>query len=87
AYKTAAKQALEEGEVEKKEVFQWFELRFKYHQMTDVMHIVSSNQLEILDPNFEIECKLKIHLPLNSRLSLLEEMKLINVELIDLGIY
>lgn len=87
AYKTAAKEALESGAILKKEVFQWYELQFTYDEMTAVMQFINSNQLEMTDPDFQIECKLKIHLPLNSSLPLAEEMELINVELKDLGIY
>ena len=87
AYKTAAKEALESGIILKKEVFQWYELRFTYDEMTAVMQFINTNQLEMTDPVFQIACKLKIHLPLNSSLPLVEEMELINVELKDLGIY
>lgn len=87
AYKTAAKEALESGTILKKEVFQWYELQFTYDEMTAVMQFINTNQLEMTDPDFQMECKLKIHLPLNSSLPLAEEMELINVELKDLGIY
>ncbi len=87
AYKTAAKNALESGVVVRREVFQWYELKFTYDEMTSVMQFINTNQLEMKDPDFQIECKLKIHLPLDSKLPLAEEMELINVELKDLGIH
>lgn len=87
AYKTAAKEAIENGSVVKKEVYQWYELKFGYDEMTAVMQFININGLEMVSPDFQIDCKLKFSMPLSDGGRILEELKLIEVEIKDLGIY
>lgn len=87
AYKTAAKEAIEHGKILKKEVFQWYELQFGYDDMAAVMQFINVKGLEMVDPDFQIDCKLKFSVPLSDEGRILEDLKLLEVEINDLGIY
>lgn len=87
AYKTAAKEAIEEGVILNKEVFQWYGLKFGYDEMTAIMQFINMNGLEMMNPDFKLECRLNFSVPLTDEGNILEELKLIDVEITDLGIY
>lgn len=87
AYKTAAKDALEHGTIITMEVFQWYELVFDYDHMTPVMQFINVNGLEMADPDFQMICKLKIHVPLGDPANVKEELEIMKIEVNDLGIY
>lgn len=88
AYKTAAKEAIENGEIVELEVFEWVKLLFDYNAMPQVMNFIKQHQLPIKEQHFEIDCALVTILPLNSKEFLKEEIKKINETTIEIiGIY
>lgn len=87
AYKTAAQEAIESGKIIEKEVFRWFELKFEYDAMPQVMQLLKMHKLEMEENDFALSCRLKVKLSFDQVSSFLEELKLLNVELIDLGTY
>lgn len=58
AYRAAAIDALEDMTIEKRFVKEMYEVCFQYPQMNEVMRIVKDKSLEVVDQDFQIDCKL-----------------------------
>lgn len=88
AYKTAAKEAIEQAEIIIVEVFEWIELLFDYSKMPQVMNLLKSHSIEQRNQDFGLSCKLVALLPLNKASILKDEFKKMNkVSLTIKGIY
>ncbi len=77
AYKTAAKEAIDLGEIVTKEVFEWLKLDFSYEDMPKVMSLIKQHNLHIEKQEFELSCELIISISLNQK-------EIIKKELVDL---
>mgnify|MGYP001627233333 FL=1 len=64
AYKTAAREAIDNGEIVEKELHEQFHLEFSYNEMPDVMRVVKSLGLEVINPDFQLQCSLDLMVPL-----------------------
>jgi uncharacterized YigZ family protein len=60
AYKSATEEAISQAAIITKHVSDKYEILFPYEAMNDVMKIVKSNNLEVLEQQFEMECKLVV---------------------------
>lgn len=60
AYKTATEEALDQAVVVTKYVCDEYEILFPYEAMNDVMKVVKGNNLDVLEQQFEMECKLVV---------------------------
>ena len=58
AYKAAAADALENISIEKRFVKEIYEVAFQYPQMNEVMRLVKDKSLELVNQDFQIDCKL-----------------------------
>ncbi|MBP6090372.1 MAG: YigZ family protein [Crocinitomicaceae bacterium] len=88
AYKTAAKEAIEEAEIIVVEVFEWVEITFEYSELPQVMHLLKTHNVEQRQQNFELTCTLVALLPLNNAVYIKNELeKLKTVSYIIKGIY
>lgn len=58
AYKTAAKDALDNAVIVEKTVNEIFNLRFEYPLMNDVMRVLKDENLSQFNQNFELSCSL-----------------------------
>jgi putative IMPACT (imprinted ancient) family translation regulator len=58
SYKTAAAEAILEATIVTKTIKEHYEVSFKYPQMNDVMRLVKEFDLEVVNTDFQIECKL-----------------------------
>ena len=88
AYRTAAKEAIESGTIVEKEVFEWVKLNFNYTDMPTTMSLIKHHSLTIEKQNFELNCELKIAIPLNKKEVLKQELlDLSSMEITVLGIY
>lgn len=88
AYKTAAKEAIENGEICELEVFDWILVNFDYSAMPNVMNLLKQHNLVMKDQVFEASCTLIVNLPLNKSAFIQAELEEIsNVEIESLGIY
>ncbi|HIP31734.1 MAG TPA: YigZ family protein [Crocinitomicaceae bacterium] len=88
AYRTAAKNAIENGEVIELEVYQWYKMSFDYLDMPHVMNLLKKNDIEISEKKFEENCELKIKVALlQKELIVTDFKKYYSVKLNDLGIY
>lgn len=74
AYRTAAKEAIEAAKIIEKEVFEWVEIHFEYADMPGVMNFLKKWDLTQESTDFEISCKIKTKLPLNTAHELKEEL-------------
>lgn len=74
AYKTAAKTAIEQGEIVELEVFEWVKLQFDYSVMPQVMNLIKFHQLAMVEPEFELSCSVVVKLPLAKHLLIKEEL-------------
>ena len=58
AYRAAAADALENISIEKRFVKEIYEVAFQYPQMNEVMRLVKDKSLEVVNQDFQIDCKL-----------------------------
>ena len=63
SYKTAAAEAILEAVIITKTIKEHYEVSFKYPQMNDVMRLVKEYDLEVVNTDFQIECKLIFAVP------------------------
>lgn len=87
AYKTAAKEAIDNGEIIEKKVFQNFRMNFQYDALPEIMSICKQMDLQQSGQQFDIQCSLEIAVPLDKVELLKEKTQFITLEFIDLGIY
>jgi len=88
AYKTAAKEAIENGEIVELEVFDWIKVQFDYSNMPQIMNLIKQNQLETKDQFFENTCSIVLRLPLNTSDYLQYELNEIeHIKIENLGVY
>ena len=59
AYKTAARDALDNAQVVEKTINEFYSLEFEYPLMNEVMRIMKEEDLEQLNPRFELDCYLE----------------------------
>lgn len=88
AYRTAAKEAIESGEILEVEVFHHFRITFDYPIMPDVMNWLKKSNLVYENQVFELNCMLDVALPLEIKNHLCAELdEFDGLELTDLGEY
>ena len=58
SYKTAASDAISKSIIITKTIKEHYQVDFKYPQMNDVMRLVKEFNLEVINTDFRIECKL-----------------------------
>ena len=63
SYKTAAAQAILEATIVTKTIKEQYQVSFKYPQMNDVMRLVKEYDLEVINTDFQIDCKLIFAVP------------------------
>lgn len=64
AYRTAAKEALESGEIIELPVLKSVKVDFSYDQMPDVMKLVKSYELSTRNNDFGLNCSFSVDLPI-----------------------
>jgi len=77
AYKEAAKNALNNAEIIKKEITEVLTIDFKYDSMNSIMGIVKAFDLEIAEQQFELDCIIKLNCPTRNKLQLEKKLKFI----------
>ena len=88
AYRTAAKDAIESGEIVELEVFHWVKIKFEYVDMPNVMNVLKKHNLKMIDNIFETSCELTTNLSLDKTESIEGELKAFEtVEIESKGIY
>ena len=88
AYRTAAKEALLNGIIIEKEIFEWIQLKFTYQDMPQVMNVLKKHNLETKDTKFEVSCELTTNLDLKKNTEIKKELlQFQSVEIKIKGIY
>lgn len=59
AYKTAAADAIQNAEIVKKTVNDYYNIGFSYDAMNDVMKLLKDENLKIIEQQFELHCNMK----------------------------
>jgi len=86
AYRTAAKEALENAEIIEREDEYTIELLFGYEQMPAVMSLVKSIPMTIIEQQFELSCRLVGIIPVSKESAYKQLQDLNEVKLIQHGI-
>lgn len=60
AYKTAAELSLQNSKIVKRSIKAYFEIRFDYPLMNEVMRIIKSENLKIVEQQMDLSCRLKV---------------------------
>ena len=71
AYKEATADALKNASIIEKEVTNFYELKFNYFVMNDVMQILKQNNIEVISQNFDENCIIKVSLPLEKEIKIM----------------
>lgn len=88
AYRTGAKEALQAGKIVEREVFEWVNITFEYPDMPAVMNLIKKHQLEMVEHEFEISCRIKTNLSVNFAEEIKSELtSLESVEINVIGTY
>lgn len=87
AYRAAAKDAIENGKIVEKQVFQNFQLNFPYDSLPEVMSVSKLLDLTQSHQVFDLDCSLQLAVPFDLVESLKDKLKLVDVTFTDLGIY
>lgn len=74
AYRTAAKAAIENAEIIEDEDFLELSIKFTYELMPQVMKIIKSHNVKIVEQLFGSNCVLKVNSPISNQ-SLLNQLK------------
>lgn len=75
AYRTAAKEALHNGEIIEMEIYDWFKLSFQYKDMPHIMNFLKKNNIAFTDKKFDISCELILNLPFQNSAAIIGQMK------------
>lgn len=88
AYKTAAKEAIENGEIVELEVFYWLRLEFGYADMAGVMNVLKKHNLSLKTKEFSESCLLTTAVPLSEVETVRSELEgFESMKMTELGIY
>ncbi|HEV7347586.1 YigZ family protein [Telluribacter sp.] len=82
AYKSATEEALAQAVVVTKYICDEYEILFPYEAMNDVMRVVKSNNLEVTEQLFEMDCRLLVLVrktALNQVVPALEEIEKVKI--------
>jgi len=60
AYKTAAEEALRSAEIIKKTLLDYYQLKFEYAAMNEIMRILKEENIEQMDQKFDLTCSVTI---------------------------
>ncbi len=82
AYKTAAKEAIEAGEIITEQLKVKLELAFPYEKMPVLMQVIKTHKINILSQQFDLHCYITIEFPLSEKtliLSILNDIPLLEI--------
>jgi len=75
SYKTAAAAAIATATILSKKIKEYYEVSFKYPQMNDVMRLVKEYDLEVVNTDFQIDCKLIFAAPKSKAIEVMDTFK------------
>jgi len=78
AYKTSAREAIENNRILEKKIYDVYELKYEYPLMNVVMSFVKNNSLKIVKQEFELSCKLEVLINIAESKKIEKKLKIIN---------
>jgi uncharacterized YigZ family protein len=63
AYRSAAEDAINNGQIINRKMKVYFDIHFKYAQMNEVMQLVKNTNVDQLTHEFELDCRMKLASP------------------------
>ena len=75
SYKTAAAIAISDTEILTKTIKEYYEVGFRYPQMNDVMRLIKEFDLEVVNTDFRIDCKLIFAAPKSKATNVVDTFK------------
>lgn len=75
AYKITTKQTLDSTKIVTKEELHYYQIRFEYPQMSEVMNFVKMNRLDVVNQLFEVSCTLDFSCSIPSASSLVVQLE------------
>lgn len=87
AYRTAAKEAIEQGAIIERELRQFYQFSFNYEDMPHIMNVVKQSSVEIIHQDFGEHCEIRLNVALENERLLLEQLSTFkSLTTLDLGI-
>ncbi|MDY0076004.1 MAG: YigZ family protein [Bacteroidales bacterium] len=77
AYKSAAREALDQSNVEERTIDEVYSLEFEYPLMNEVMRILKEENLQQINPRFELSCYLEIKIRKNEAKKVVEKLNIL----------
>lgn len=77
AYKTAAREALDHSNVEERTIDEVYSLEFEYPLMNEVMRVLKEENLQQINPRFELSCYLEIKIRKNEAKKVVEKLNIL----------
>ncbi len=84
AYKSAAKDAIENGIIIEKELQTTVEILFPYEKLPNIMGLLKNIEVQIKTQDFNLDCRLEIQFPKSKELTLFNNLK--NIPLVEINI-
>ena len=75
AYKQASLDVITKSKVVTKIIKEYYEIIFSYNQINDVMRIIKEFNLEVINTNLQIECKIVLKVPKDKSVLILNAFK------------
>ena len=75
AYKSAAKEAIENGIIIEKELQTTVEILFPYEKLPNIMSLLKNIEVQIKTQDFNLDCRLEIQFPKSKELTLFNNLK------------
>lgn len=75
AYKTAAREALDNAPIKKQTINEIYKLQFEYPLLNDVMRIMKEENLETINPKFDLNCEFEISIRKNDAEKIVEKIR------------
>lgn len=83
AYKSAAKEAIENGIIIEKELQTTVEILFPYEKLPNIMSLLKNIEVQIKTQDFNLDCRLEIQFPKSKELILFNNLK--NIPLVKIN--
>jgi len=78
AYRTAAKEAIVNNNIEEKTVMNYYLIEFSYNEMNSVMKLIKDNNINQTNQKFDLNCSMKISIKISNEDIVTEKFKKIS---------
>jgi len=78
AYRTAAREAIENNIIAEKTLMSYYRVEFSYNEMNSVMKLIKDNNINQTNQNFDLNCSLEISIKVSEENTVTEKFKKIS---------